>query len=105
MTRRLEPEDRVDELGDAAVPFNFDVHAMVFSDDAPALEAKLHSHFEKTRVNKLNRRKEFYCADIREIERVIRENYNKVFDLITEAPAEQFRQGLKMGEIQIPAKV
>ena len=46
MTRRLDPQDRVDELGDASVPFNFDVHAMIFSDDAPALEAALHKAFE-----------------------------------------------------------
>ena len=46
MTRRLDPQERVDELGDASVPFKFDVHAMIFSDDAPALEAALHRAFE-----------------------------------------------------------
>ena len=45
MTRRLEPQDRVDKLGDASVPFKFDVHAMIFSDNAPALEAALHRAF------------------------------------------------------------
>lgn len=69
MTRRLEPEERIDELSGAAVPFNFDIHAMIFSDNAPDLEAKLHKHFEKDRVNKINGRKEFYRTNIDEIEK------------------------------------
>ncbi|UUQ64864.1 DUF4041 domain-containing protein [Pseudomonas fuscovaginae UPB0736] len=60
MTRRLEPLDRVRELGDASVPFEFDVHAMIFSDDAPGLEKKLHRHFLREQVNKVNPRKEFF---------------------------------------------
>ena len=59
MTRRLDPQDRVDELGDASVPFNFDVHAMIFSDDAPALEAALHRAFEDRKLNMVNQRREF----------------------------------------------
>ena len=94
MTRRLEPLDRIDELGDASVPFAFDVHALVFSENAPALEAKLHEHFRKGRINKLNNRKEFYRADIHEIEKVLRENYDKVVDVVKEAPAEQYRESL-----------
>jgi hypothetical protein len=94
MTRRLEPMDRIDELGDASVPFAFDVHALIFSDNAPVLEAKLHEHFYKGRINKLNDRKEFYRADILEIEQVIKENYDKVVDVVKDAPAEQFRESL-----------
>lgn len=60
MTRRLEPQDRVRELGDASVPFEFDVHAMIFSDDAPGLEKRLHRHFLREQVNKVNPRKEFF---------------------------------------------
>ena len=60
MTRRLDPQDRVDELGDASVPFNFDVHAMIFSDDAPALEAALHRAFEDRKINMVNTRREFF---------------------------------------------
>ncbi|MNL32480.1 hypothetical protein D3C87_1543370 [compost metagenome] len=60
MTRRLEPLDRIRELGDASVPFEFDVHAMIFSDDAPGLEKKLHRHFLREQVNKVNPRKEFF---------------------------------------------
>ncbi len=96
MTRRLEPLERIDELGDASVPFQFDIHALIFSENAPALEAKLHEHFYTTRINKLNDRKEFFKADIYEIEKVIRENYDKVVDVVKEAPAEQYRESLRM---------
>jgi hypothetical protein len=94
MTRRLEPMERIDELGSAAVPFSFDVHAMIFSDNAPALEAKLHEHFYNNRINKINNRKEFFKADIEEIEKVIKDNYNKVADVVKEAQAQQYRESL-----------
>lgn len=67
MTRRLEPLDRVRELGDASVPFEFDVHALLFSDDAPALERDLHRHFLRNQVNKANPRKEFFRVDLAQI--------------------------------------
>ena len=94
MTRRLEPMERVDELGGASVPFSFDVHAMIFSDNAPDLEAKLHEHFYSSRINKINDRKEFFRADLDEIEKVVKENYQKVVDIVKEAPAEQYRESL-----------
>jgi Domain of unknown function (DUF4041)/T5orf172 domain len=94
MTRRLEPLDRIDELSDASVPFSFDVHALIFSENAPALEAKLHEHFYKSRVNKLNNRKEFFKADIHDIEKVVKDNYDKVVDIVKDAPAEQYRKSL-----------
>ncbi len=96
MTRRLEPMERVDELGDASVPFWFDVHAMVFSDNAPALEAKLHDRFAAGRLNKVNGRKEFFRADIAEIESIIRANYDAVVEVTHEAAAEQYRESLRM---------
>jgi len=96
MTRRMEPMDRVDELGDASVPFRFDVHALVFSDNAPALEARLHSHFASGRLNKVNGRKEFFRADLTEIESVIRANYDSVVEVIHAAPAEQFRESIRL---------
>ncbi len=96
MTRRLEPMDRVDELGDASVPFRFDVHALVFSDNAPTLEAKLHSHFASGRLNKVNGRKEFFRADLKEIESVIRANYDSVVEVVHAAPAEQFRESIRL---------
>jgi hypothetical protein len=109
MTRRLVPMDRVDELGDASVPFWFDVHAMVFSDNAPALEAKLHERFAAGRLNKVNGRKEFFRADIAEIEAVIRENYDAAVEVIHEAAAEQYRESIRMelpkAEIQQSVRV
>ncbi|MBF0315627.1 MAG: DUF4041 domain-containing protein [Oligoflexia bacterium] len=94
MTRRLDPMERIDELGDASVPFMFDVHVLIFSEDAPSLEAKIHQHFHVSRLNKVNSRKEFYKTDIREIEKVIHENYDKIVDVVRVAPAEQYRQSL-----------
>ena len=105
MTRRLEPMDRVDELGDASVPFRFDVHALVFSNDAPALEAKLHSHFAAGRLNKVNCRKEFFRADLKEIEAVIRANYDSVVEVVHAAPAEQFRESLRLSMPLAPEHV
>jgi hypothetical protein len=67
LTRRLDPLERVRELGDASVPFRFDVHAMVFSTDAVALETKLHHHFAKQRVNMINARREFFIATPQEV--------------------------------------
>ena len=92
MTRRLEPEERIDELSGAAVPFDFDIHAMIFSDNAPDLEAKLHKHFEKDRVNKINGRKEFYRTNIDEIEKVVKANYDKTIEINKVPEAEQFRE-------------
>lgn len=96
MTRRLDPMERIDELGDASVPFWFDVHALVFSENAPALEAKLHERFAAGRLNKVNGRKEFFRANISEIEAVIRANYDAVVEVTREAPAEQYRESLRM---------
>jgi Domain of unknown function (DUF4041)/T5orf172 domain len=96
MTRRLDPMERVDELGDASVPFWFDVHALVFSENAPTLEAKLHERFAAGRLNKVNGRKEFFRASIKEIEAVIRANYDSVVEVVHDAPAEQYRESLRM---------
>jgi hypothetical protein len=73
MTRRLEPTDRVKELGDASVPFKFDIHAMIYSDEAPRLENELHKAFNNKKVNMLNNRKEFFNVTIDEIEQKTRE--------------------------------
>lgn len=67
LTRRLEPEDRIQELSGAAVPFGFDVHAMIFSDDAPALESAFHQKFSQNRLNMMNPRKEYFRATLDEI--------------------------------------
>lgn len=96
MTRRLNPQDRVDELGDASVPFNFDVHAMIFSDNAPALENALHKAFEDRKVNMINHRREFFNVTLDEIKEVIRQNYDKTVEFIDVPDAEQYRESLKM---------
>jgi len=67
LTRRWDPLDRVRELGDSSVPFGFDVHAMILSEDAPALEQQLHTHFVLRQVNKVNQRKEFFRVLLKEI--------------------------------------
>jgi hypothetical protein len=67
LTRRLEPLDRIRELGDSSVPFEFDVHAMLYSEEAPALETKLHNHFLLMQMNKVNYRKEFFKVDLAHI--------------------------------------
>ncbi|MBL0884154.1 MAG: GIY-YIG nuclease family protein, partial [Chitinophagaceae bacterium] len=73
MTRRLEPNDRVRELGDASVPFQFDIHAMIYSDEAPTLENELHKAFNNRKVNMLNYRKEFFKVTLDEIEQKVKE--------------------------------
>lgn len=96
MTRRLDPQDRVDELGDASVPFKFDVHAMIFSDDAPALEAALHRAFEDKKVNMVNQRREFFNVTLDEIKEVVRKNFDKTVEFIDTPDAEQYRVSMKM---------
>ena len=96
MTRRLDPQDRVDELGDASVPFNFDVHAMIFSDNAPALEAALHRAFEDRKVNMINTRREFFYATLDEIKEVVKENFDRTVEFVDVPDAEQFRVSQKM---------
>lgn len=91
MTRRLEPLDRIIELSGASVPFEFDVHAMISCDDAPALEAKLHSLLRKDRINKVNLRKEFFKTDINKIIQCVRENHGKVDYVVNPAALQYYR--------------
>lgn len=101
MTRRLNPQDRVDELGDASVPFKFDVHAMIFSDNAPALEAALHRAFEDKKLNMVNQRREFFNVTLDEIKEVVRKNYDKTVEFIDIPDAEQYRISKKMRENKV----
>lgn len=96
MTRRLDPQERVDELGDASVPFNFDVHAMIFTDDAPKLENALHKAFENKKVNMVNQRREFFNVTLDEIKQVITKNYDKTVEFFDYPEAEQFRVSQKI---------
>ena len=99
MTRRLEPMDRIKELSSASVPFEFDVHAMIFSEDAPTLENQLHTHFRKNEVNKVNQRKEFFKVSLDEIEKVVLENYNGPVSFTKLAQAEQYRRSLELTDV------
>lgn len=94
MTRRLDPMDRIDELGDASVPFNFDVHAMIFTEDAPGLEAALHRAFDNRKLNMVNTRREFFRVSLDEIKQVVKENFDKTVEFVDVPDAEQYRQSL-----------
>lgn len=95
MTRRLEPMDRVRELGDASVPFGFDVHAMIFSEDAVSLEKKLHDELNKYRLNKVNLRKEFFKLPLEQIEKFVLDN-DPAASFNRTMLAKQYRQSLSM---------
>jgi hypothetical protein len=92
MTRRLEPQERIRELSGASVPYLFDVHAMIFSEDAPKLENVLHKTFNDYRVNKVNNRKEFFRVSLKEIEKVIREHHHKPVEFIKVGMAQEYRE-------------
>lgn len=97
MTRRLNPQDRVDELGDASVPFVFDVHSFIFSDDAVGLEQKLHDILSDKRTNKINLRKEFFNVSIDELEDLVQE-IEPTAEFNRTMVAEQYRQTLSINE-------
>ena len=104
MTRRLEPLDRVRELSDASVPFAFDVHAMIYSDDAPALENHLHKVFNEKQVNKVNSRKEFFNVGIREIKSTVT-NMNIDAHWTMFANAKEYRESLAIENERSAAQV
>jgi hypothetical protein len=91
MTRRLEPMDRVNELGDASVPFRFDVHALFFADDAVGIEAMLHQTFADQRVNKVNFRREFFRVTPAAVLEALREHAVEVVEFNETADASEFR--------------
>ncbi len=93
MTRRLEPLDRVNELGDASVPFKFDVHAMIYSDNAPELENALHKNFSRYRVNLVNTRREYFHVSLEDIQKVVMENHGS-FEFVIEPEAQEYRESL-----------
>ena len=95
MTRRLEPTDRIRELGDASVPFEFDVHAMIYSEDAPTLEKKLHRHFLRQQVNKVNPRKEFFRLGVADIRREV-ESFGVVAHWTMASEAQHYRETLRI---------
>ena len=96
MTRRLDPMDRVRELGDASVPFGFDVHALFFSDDAVTLEADLHRRFADKRVNRINTRREFFYATPAQVRDALSQIAGNLLEFTDEPEAEQYRLSLQM---------
>ncbi len=95
MTRREDPYERVDELGDASVPFNFDVHAMIHTSDAPALEATLHKAFADRRINMVNHRREFFNVTLDEIKEVVL-SIDKTVEFKDIPDAADYRKSQKM---------
>jgi hypothetical protein len=98
MTRRIEPQDRVNELGDASVPFPFDVHSFIFSEDAVSLENALHKQLNDRRVNKVNLRKEFFNVTIEELKELV-ERIDPTAPFKVTALAEQYRQSLSISDV------
>ncbi|UUO23821.1 DUF4041 domain-containing protein [Colwellia sp. M166] len=98
LTRRLEPMDRVKELGDASVPFPFDVHAMIYTDDAPALETALHREFHSQRVNAINLRKEFFSVDLEEIKGAVEKIAGVDAEFKMTALAEDYYESLRLSD-------
>lgn len=101
LTRRLDPLDRIRELGDASVPFPFDVHAMIFSEDAPALEAGLHREFTKNRVNQINYRKEFFNLTLDDIMNKAIKIFGKDMDFKMTALAEEYKESRRLRGLNI----
>ena len=97
MTRRFEPLVRVYELGDASVPFRFDVHAIIYSEDAPALEAALHREFADHRINKVNLRREFFRVSLGEIHAAVAKHHGTI-TFVTVPEAGEYRKTMSMGE-------
>ncbi|WDH77790.1 DUF4041 domain-containing protein [Microbacterium esteraromaticum] len=90
LTRRLEPMDRVNELGDASVPFRFDVHALFFADDAVSIEAMLHQHFADRRINQINMRREYFRTTPTEVREVLKAHSVELLDFKLEPAAEEY---------------
>jgi Domain of unknown function (DUF4041)/T5orf172 domain len=92
LTRRLDPTERIRELGDASVPFRFDVHALVFSDDAVGLEARLHQELRDARVNLVNQRREFFYATPAEVKALLKQHAGYLLEFVDEPEAPEWRQ-------------
>lgn len=94
LTRRLEPMERVQELGDASVPFRFDVHALFFSEDAVTLEAELHAHFRDCRVNWANDRREFFFASPAEVREVLAARTGNLLEFVEHPESLEYLQSV-----------
>ena len=97
MTRRLVPEERIRELSNASVPFPYDIHAMIFSEDCPKLESDIHRLLDAKRVNKVNNRKEFFDVTLEEVEEIVTNLLGKEVQFTKIAEAQQYRESLNLG--------
>lgn len=97
MTRRMVPQQRIDELGSASVPFRFDVHALIFSNDAVGLEGELHKRLSDKRINKINYRKEFFRTNIENLEQLV-ENIDPTAEFNKTMYAEEYSQTMALEE-------
>jgi hypothetical protein len=98
MTRRLEPQERIDELGSASVPFPFDVHSLIFSNDAVSLENRMHELLNASRLNRVNLRKEFFKIPLDQLEQLV-QDVDPTAEFKRTMAAEQFRQSLSIDEV------
>lgn len=96
MTRRLEPMDRINELGDASVPFKFDVHAIIYCEDAPNIEYQLHKYFTNSRLNAVNFRKEFFKISLDDIKKALDEIIKTDYEFKTTILAEEYYESLRL---------
>ena len=98
MTRRLVPQDRINELGNASVPFKFDVHSFIFSEDAVSLEGRIHALLDAKRVNKVNRRKEFFNVSLDELEKIVLD-IEPTAEFVRTMAAEEYYQSLSSDQV------
>lgn len=95
-TRRLDPQDRIDELSNASTPFKMNIHAIMFAEDAFALESKLHNHFDQLRTNVSNRRKEWFTCSIREIEEYVHKEIDNTIEFKHNVSNEEYEQSINL---------
>jgi hypothetical protein len=105
MTRRLEPLDRIRELSDASVPFNFDVHALFFSEDAVSIENQMHQRLADKRVNRVNLRREFFYVKPAEAKMHLMDLTGELLSFDEEAEALEYRQSLRAAGLGEPAAI
>ncbi|MEI9909017.1 MAG: GIY-YIG nuclease family protein [Bacteroidota bacterium] len=98
MTRRLDPQDRIRELGDASVPFHFDVHAIIYSDNAPQMEYEFHQNFKDRRINLVNQRKEFFRLSLDDIEAFVKQHANAEIVFTKLAEAREYRETMSLSK-------
>ena len=96
VTRRDDPQDRINELSNASVPFKYDAHAFIFSKDAYGLEKAIHDKFDHKRVNKVNKRKEFFNINMDEVKKIVEKHKSEVHSFNEEAEAQEYKDSLKI---------